>query len=218
MKQKHYSEEFKEQALAKVFGRSSEQSVDSIADGLKMSKGTLRNWMKRSLLEQKTPRLQVGADARTLRHEAPSHKLSLLERAAVLAVANSAEYGHLPPSQIVPRLADQQRYVASESTFYRFLREENQLAHRRPERVAQKRSKPRAACATQPNQLYSWDITYRTPRRCRSPPHEGEATLEHVWNAGSYEPDIFLLRERVSRSGGDLSDTDKVTKSAGNGA
>ena len=59
MKQKHYSEDFKEQALAKVFGRSSDQSVDSIADGLKMSKGTLRNWMKRSLLEQKTPRLSA---------------------------------------------------------------------------------------------------------------------------------------------------------------
>ncbi|MDQ2948355.1 MAG: hypothetical protein M3Y27_20860, partial [Acidobacteriota bacterium] len=58
-------------------------------------------------------------------------------------------------------------------TFYRILREENQLAHRRAERVAQKRSKPRAACATQSNQLLSWDITYRTPRRCRSPPHGG---------------------------------------------
>lgn len=39
MKQKHYSDDFKEQALAKVFGRSSDQSVDSIADGLKMSRG-----------------------------------------------------------------------------------------------------------------------------------------------------------------------------------
>ena len=104
--------------------------------------------------------IEVSADARTLRHEAPSHKLSILERATVLAVANSAEFGHLPPSQIVPRLADQQRYIASESTFYRILRQENQLAHRRPERASQKRSKPRAACATQPNQLYSWDITY----------------------------------------------------------
>ncbi len=56
MKQKHYSEEFKEQALAKVFGRASDQSVDSIADGLKMSQGTLKNWMKRSLQEQKAPR------------------------------------------------------------------------------------------------------------------------------------------------------------------
>ena len=103
---------------------------------------------------------EVGTDARTLRHEAPSHKLSSLERATVLSVANWAQFGHLPPSQIVPRLADQQRYIASESTFYRILREENQLAHRRPERVAQKRSKPRAVCATQPNELYSWDITY----------------------------------------------------------
>ena len=59
MKQKHYSDEFKEQALAKVFGRSSDQSVDSVADGLKMSKGTLRNWMKRTLLEQSTPRLST---------------------------------------------------------------------------------------------------------------------------------------------------------------
>lgn len=114
--------------------------------------------------ERTFQRWQLGAedapDGRTLRHEAPAHKLSLLERATLLAVANSAEFGHLPPSQIVPRLADQQRYIASESTFYRVLRAENQLAHRRPERVAHKRSKPRAACATQPNQLFTWDITY----------------------------------------------------------
>jgi transposase InsO family protein len=78
----------------------------------------------------------------------------------VLAVANSDEFGHLPPSQIVPRLADQGSYLASESTFYRILREEKQLAHRRSERPAQTRTKPRAVCATAPNQLYSWDITY----------------------------------------------------------
>jgi len=83
-----------------------------------------------------------------------------IERAEVLAIANSDEFGHLPPSQIVPRLADQGRYLASESTFYRILREENQLSHRRSERPAQTRTKPRAISATAPNQLYSWDITY----------------------------------------------------------
>ena len=36
---------------------------------------------------------EVGADARSLRHEPPSHKLSIRERATVLAVANSAEFG-----------------------------------------------------------------------------------------------------------------------------
>jgi transposase InsO family protein len=101
-----------------------------------------------------------SVDGRTVRHEAPAHKLSNLERATLLVIANSPEFGHLPPSQIVPRLADQQRYIASESTFYRVLRAAHQLAHRRAERLAHPRSKPRAACATASNQLYTWDITY----------------------------------------------------------
>jgi transposase InsO family protein len=116
------------------------------------------------LSERTLQRWQTGAtvrcDQRPLRDYQPPHKLTAIERAEVLAVANSDEFGHLPPSQIVPRLADQGRYLASESTFYRILREENQLAHRRSERPAQTRTKPRAICATAPNQLYSWDITY----------------------------------------------------------
>ena len=60
----------------------------------------------------------------------------------------------------MPRLADQGRYVASESTLYRLLRQAGQLAHRRVERAPQKRSKPRALVATQPDQIYCWDITY----------------------------------------------------------
>lgn len=102
----------------------------------------------------------VRSDQRPLRQYEPPHKLTAAERAELLAVANSNEFGHLPPSQIVPRLADQGRYIASESTFYRVLRATNQLAHRRSERPAQTRSKPRAIQATAPNQVYSWDITY----------------------------------------------------------
>lgn len=102
----------------------------------------------------------VCTDLRALRHHTPIQKLTADERAEVLAVANSAEFGHLPPSQIVPRLADQSRYIASESTFYRILKAENQLTHRRSERPTQVRSKPKALCATAPNQVYSWDITY----------------------------------------------------------
>jgi putative transposase len=101
----------------------------------------------------------VHCDRRPLRDYQPPHKLTEIERAKVLAAANSGEFGHLPPSQIVPRLADQGCYLASESTFYRLLQAENQLAHRRSERPAQPRTKPRAAGATAPNQLYSWDIT-----------------------------------------------------------
>ena len=49
----------------------------------------------------------------------PANKLSAAERAAVLEACNSQEFSSLPPSQIVPKLADQGRYLASESSFYR---------------------------------------------------------------------------------------------------
>ena len=93
-------------------------------------------------------------------HNCPPNKLSPEEREAAFAVLNSDEYKDLPPSQIVPRLSDKGLYVASESTLYRLLRQAGQLAHRRVERVAQKRSKPRALVATRPDQIYCWDITY----------------------------------------------------------
>jgi transposase InsO family protein len=90
----------------------------------------------------------------------PPNKLSAFERQAALALLNSDEFKDLPPSQIVPRLADLGRYIASESTLYRLLRESGQIKHRRLERVVQKRSKPRALTATQPEQIFCWDITY----------------------------------------------------------
>lgn len=103
---------------------------------------------------------QSRGDQRPMRVQAPKNGLSMLERQRLLTVANSDEFGHLPPSQIVPRLADRGQYIASESTFYRVLRAENQLMHRSAERPAQQRSKPRALSATAPDQLFSWDITY----------------------------------------------------------
>jgi putative transposase len=60
----------------------------------------------------------------------PVHKLTQAERDELLAVVNSPVRKSLPPSQIVPALADEGRYIASESTFYRVLREENQQQHR----------------------------------------------------------------------------------------
>lgn len=102
----------------------------------------------------------VAPDGRTTRIQQPVHALTTAERERILAIANSAEFGELPPSQIVPRLADRGIYVASESTFYRVLRNANLIKHRQAARPAQERSKPRAICATAPNQLYSWDITY----------------------------------------------------------
>jgi transposase InsO family protein len=90
----------------------------------------------------------------------PPNKFSPTERDAVMRVLNSCEFKDMPPSQIVPRLADAGQYVASESTMYRLLHEVAQTTHRRLERVPSKVSKPRALVATQPDQVFCWDITY----------------------------------------------------------
>jgi transposase InsO family protein len=40
------------------------------------------------------------------------------------------------------------------------LREHHQLTHRQPSRPKTARAKPKSLCASGPNQVYSWDITY----------------------------------------------------------
>ena len=60
----------------------------------------------------------------------------------------------------MPRLADQGKYLASESSFYRILSQANQVKHRDAACPKVESSKPRSLQATGPNQLYSWDITY----------------------------------------------------------
>lgn len=102
----------------------------------------------------------LGEDQRPQRQYTPPHALSEAERTRILTVVNSVEFADCPPSQIVPRLADQGMYLGSESTIYRILKAAQQLKHRRSERPSQPRTKPKALSATAPNQLYSWDITY----------------------------------------------------------
>ncbi|MDQ7060943.1 MAG: helix-turn-helix domain-containing protein [Sulfurimonas sp.] len=70
-------------------------------------------------------------DKRTQRTDfAPANKLSKEEREYLISVANNEDYKNLSAHQIVPKLADKGIYLASESTFYRVLKEYNQLTHR----------------------------------------------------------------------------------------
>jgi len=103
-------------------------------------------------------RLQADGDRRFGRHSEPANKLSAGEREKVLEIANSKEFRDLSPKQIVPLLADKGQYAASESTFYRIMREEGQMNHRESSRPAA--SRPRGHVATAPCQVWSWDITY----------------------------------------------------------
>jgi putative transposase len=69
-------------------------------------------------------------DKRQTRVQTPANQLTDAERQAVLDCCNQEENASLSPKQIVPRLANAGEYLASESTFYRILRAEDQLNHR----------------------------------------------------------------------------------------
>ena len=96
----------------------------------------------------------------------PSNKLTEEEEQRILTISNDNEYASLPPSQIVPALADKGVYIASESSFYRILKKHGQLQHRGRSKKRSKSKKPTTHVATGPNQVWCWDISY-IPSRVR---------------------------------------------------
>jgi len=111
---------------------------------------TIQRWQKPTNVQ----------DRRSDTKHAPKNKLSELEQRQILQVVNESKYANLPPSKIVPMLADEGRYIASEATFYRVMKAHNQLKHREKSKPGRTVKKPRSLTATAPNQVYTWDISY----------------------------------------------------------
>lgn len=109
---------------------------------------------------QRWKRNKSNIDRRTTVIKNIAHKLTDKEKNEIVNVSNSPEFADLPPSQIVPKLADQGKYIASESSFYRVLKECKMLAHRGKSKEKTKRNRPKEFVAHLPNQIWSWDITY----------------------------------------------------------
>ena len=123
--------------------------LEKAAEHLGVSARTLQRWSD----------ADGGEDGRRGPLTEPANKLSAVEREQVIEIANAPEYRDLSPKQIVPRLADGGTYVASESTVYRVLRKQDQMAHRERSRPATAR-RPDEHVATGPNQVWAWDISY----------------------------------------------------------
>jgi len=101
-----------------------------------------------------------GEDGRNGPRGRPGNALSATEETQVLAVMTSARYAGVSPKQLVPQLADEGLYLASESTMYRLQRRHGLRAATRP---TSRQHVPRGTAvhrATAPNQVWSWDITY----------------------------------------------------------
>jgi putative transposase len=89
----------------------------------------------------------------------PKNKLSVEERTTIINTVNQSEYKSLPPSQIVPTLADEGIYLGSESTFYRILNKEKMNNHRGHSKSPMKRPISTHS-ASEPNRVWMWDITW----------------------------------------------------------
>jgi len=118
---------------------------------LNISQRTLHRWRSKA-----TP----PEDQRPVaKRPVAQNKLSEEEIQKILEVVNQPEFQSLPPSQIVPALADRGIYLASESSFYRILRKNNMQHY--PGRSQKPSSKALSThCATGPNQVWMWDITW----------------------------------------------------------
>ncbi|WP_259386273.1 IS3 family transposase [Pseudoalteromonas sp. MSK9-3] len=113
---------------------------------------TLQRWQEQGeIIPDKRP---------TAKRPEPKNKLTEEEQQAILDISNQEEYANLGPSQIVPMLADSGQYIASESSFYRVLKANDQLTHRGKAKPKNSRVKPRGYTATGPNQVWTWDISY----------------------------------------------------------
>ena len=120
----------------------------------------------------------AGIDARTLQrwkagegltqgdrrpdadHPVPSHALSEAERAQIVAVANEPRFADTPPARIVPALADEGIYIASESSFHRVLRAHGQMNRRGRAQPPRTSRPPTTHIATRPGDVWCWDVTF----------------------------------------------------------
>jgi putative transposase len=116
---------------------------------------------------QRWRRLGDSEDRRPHARRQPANRLTNHERQQIMSIVHSEEFRGLSPRQIIPRLADQGRYLASESTFYRLLKAVRRETCSCPARtMASAKRSPEELVVTRPNQVWSWDISYlRGPER-----------------------------------------------------
>ena len=88
----------------------------------------------------------------------PANKLTAAETTKLLETLNDDRFVDLAPLQIYACLLDEDTYLCSVSTMYRTLAAHMQVVERRRQARHPARVRPELV-ATEPGQVYSWDIT-----------------------------------------------------------
>jgi len=123
--------------------------LERIAETLELSERTIERWRGRP----------EAVDGRKGAPRSVAHAFTPEEKATFLGVANSAPFRDDSPPVIISKLADEGRYLGSESTLYRLLKNEDQLQHR-TNAAPRANKRPDALEARGPNEVWTWDITY----------------------------------------------------------
>jgi putative transposase len=122
-------------------------------------------------------RRQQAADGRRGRVRA----LSALQRQSMLDAVHQTRFIDRSVPHIYATLLDENEYHGSISTMYRVLRSVGEVGERRDQTTRPAYAKPEL-CATEPNQVYAWDITnLHGPQKwtyfCVPQSTEGEFTM-----------------------------------------
>ena len=103
-------------------------------------------------------RQTVEQPVATTTRPAPARALSAEERTTVREVLNSERFQDCAPRQVYATLLDEATYLCSWRTMYRILAEADEIQERRDQLRHPSYAKPELL-ATQPRELWSWDIT-----------------------------------------------------------
>lgn len=98
------------------------------------------------------------AETKIAVRSASPRALTVLEQERVPAVLHEDRCVDLAPAQVYARLLDEGVYLCSERTMYRILAARSEVRERRAQRRLPRYAAPELL-ATQPNELWSWDIT-----------------------------------------------------------
>jgi len=124
-------------------------SLAKFCEYLGVSKRTIQRWNHFGVQDKRKGAKKIVA-----------RKLTEEERDEIYKTSCSVEYKDWNPLEIYNSLLDKSLYLASESTFYRILRDHKAIAHRQESKEGSKRKKPEELKATAKNQVYMWDITW----------------------------------------------------------
>ena len=133
----------------------------SVRDGARKSVACAAVDLQLRTLER-WERQQIG-DKRSVIVKEPANKLTAEERSEILRLCCSDEFRNMTPNEIVPKMAETGRFIASEASIYRILKAEGMVKRSADHRTS-RRKKPTALIASGPCEVLSWDITYlRSP-------------------------------------------------------